>query len=211
MSDLFDAFKEEAFASRVRSKLPHLFQLAEIDHSRDGKIGMGIGSAREQILIAMLIYKFGSENVRTDIPIAEPEVDVLLSGRPISIKTISSPSMTGIKLIWTVDRKKAKEFIDGYTPSADMLLAHINWGGNGVLFLVPEDVQLATLKKIGKRKYFKLPRLGTNPRGVELSGEAARMITDNMHTARIEIEWFRGDRLNHSAYDRWVEYWREDS
>jgi hypothetical protein len=43
-----------------------------IDSSRAGKAGMQIGSAREAIIIALLIYKFGEQNVRTDIPITEP-------------------------------------------------------------------------------------------------------------------------------------------
>jgi hypothetical protein len=56
-------------------KLPYLFQLAEIDNSRNGKLGMEIGSARERIVIALLIYKFGEKNIKTDIAITKSEID----------------------------------------------------------------------------------------------------------------------------------------
>jgi len=87
---------------------------------------MEVGSLREKILIALLIYKFGEENVETDIPITEPEVDVRLFGEPISIKTITSRGFGGVKLIWTVDPQKAKEFREGYRPCCDILLVQIN-------------------------------------------------------------------------------------
>ncbi len=56
-----------------------------------------------------MVYKFGEENVKIDIPITEAEVDVELFNNPISIKTITG-GLNGIKLIWTVDAQKAKEF-----------------------------------------------------------------------------------------------------
>jgi len=45
---------------------------------------MEVGSVREKIIVALLIYKFGKENVETEIPITEPEVDVKLFGTPLS-------------------------------------------------------------------------------------------------------------------------------
>ena len=93
--------------------MPTLFQLAEIDSSRAGKIGMEIGSVRERIIIALLIYRFGEENVKSDIPITKPETDVILFGKPVSIKTITG-NLGGVKLIWTVDAKKALDFSKNY-------------------------------------------------------------------------------------------------
>jgi len=75
--------------TKIQAKLPELFYLAELESSRAGKVGMEVGSARERILIAPLIYKFGQENVETNLPITEPEEDVKVFGNPISIKTIS--------------------------------------------------------------------------------------------------------------------------
>ena len=88
---------------------------------------MEVGSLRERIIIALLIYKFGETNVETEIPITEPEVDVKLFGKPISIKTITGRGFRGVKLIWTVDAQKAKEFRENYYPKCDTILIQINW------------------------------------------------------------------------------------
>jgi hypothetical protein len=59
---IYELFDEQQLIKKIKEKLPFLFQLAERDNSRDGKLGMEIGSARERIVIALLIYKFGAEN-----------------------------------------------------------------------------------------------------------------------------------------------------
>jgi len=110
LSKLIEIFEDEKLVKRIKNKLPYLFQLAELESSRAGKVGMEVGSLREKIIIALLIYKFGEENVETEISITEPEVDVKLFGKPISIKTITGKSLSGVKLIWTVDAQKAREF-----------------------------------------------------------------------------------------------------
>ena len=102
-SRLLEIFEDEALLSRIKRRLPYLYQLAELESSRAGKIGMQVGSLRENIIVALLIYKFGDSSVETDIPITEPEVDVILSGQPLSVKTITSKGFSGVKLIWTVD------------------------------------------------------------------------------------------------------------
>ena len=50
-------FEDSKIVEKIKKKLPYLFQLTEIDNSRDGKLGMEVGSARERIVIALLIYK----------------------------------------------------------------------------------------------------------------------------------------------------------
>jgi hypothetical protein len=86
---------------------------------------MQIGSAREAIIIALLIYKFGEQNVRTDIPITEQEVDVIVNNHPISIKTIAAKTIgSGVKAIWTVDAQKAREFVANYKAKCDRAFLH---------------------------------------------------------------------------------------
>ena len=85
-------FSDENIIQRVKEKMPDLFQLAETDSSRAGKLGMEIGSVREKIIIALLIYKFGEENVKTDISITKSEVDVALfnnrsEGKSVQLRT----------------------------------------------------------------------------------------------------------------------------
>jgi hypothetical protein len=206
---LEEIFEDQNIVNKIQTKLPYLFRLAELESSRAGKIGMEVGSLREKILIALLIYKFGEENVDYKLPITEPEVDVKLFGAPISIKTITGQG--GVKAVWTVDATSAKDFIEKYTPKADIILVQINWQSKGQVCLIPIEAQKTILKDLGCNKYFKLPKAGTNPRGVEFSKEAISKLQKESCVKRIEIEWKRPE-TNLSLYDvyrRWVDYWSE--
>ena len=66
-------FEDSHTVQKIQRRLPFLFQLAETESSRAGKTGMEAGSVREKIIIALLIYKFGEENVDTNLPITNPE------------------------------------------------------------------------------------------------------------------------------------------
>jgi hypothetical protein len=91
---------------------------------------MEVGTLREQILIALLIYRFGEASVDLDIPITEHEIDVRVSGHPLSIKTASARSQKApaVKIIWTVDWEQVTRFAETYEPKCDMLLVIVRWG-----------------------------------------------------------------------------------
>ncbi len=143
MAALLELFVDVHLQEKIRHKLPMLFALAEREASRAGRVGMEIGTIREQILVALLVYKFGSESVDLNVPINEPEVDVILCGRPLSIKTVTTRGSTvpGVKVVWTVDRQRVSEFVSAYRPNADMLLVIIRWDGEGRLYAIPKEVQ----------------------------------------------------------------------
>jgi len=206
---LVKIFEDKKLVEKIRKRLPHLFQLAELESSRAGKVGMEVGSLRERIIISLLIYKFGEKNVETEIPITEPEVDVKLFGHPISIKTITGGGFSGVKLIWTVDAQKAKEFRESYYPHCDILLVRINWNAIGGFYLIPLKVQEELFNKIGQEKYIKLPKPGTNPRGVEFAKEALSNLVKDKETRVIEISWQRRE-IDYNPYKRWVDYWKEE-
>lgn len=184
---LVEIFEDEKLLDKIEKRLPYLFQLAELERSRAGKIGMEVGSLREKIIIALLIYRFGEENIETQIPITKREIDVKLFGHPISIKTITG--MGGVKIIWTVDPQKAREFFETYTPICDTLLVQIKWNGVGGFFYIPIEVQQKVLKNMGRRNYLKLPKPGTNPRGVEISREGLLRLMEDKDTKSIKIVW----------------------
>jgi len=110
-SKLLKIFNDEKLIEKIKSRLPHLFQLAEVESSRAGKIGMEVGSLREKIITALLIYGFGKENVETEIPITEPEIDVKLFGAPISIKTITGTRFGGSNWFGRLTPKKQMNFV----------------------------------------------------------------------------------------------------
>lgn len=205
-----EIFEKKEIIQKIKNKLPYLFQLAEIDISRDGKLGMEVGLVRERIIIAMLIYIYGKENIKIDIPTIEKEIDVIVFDKPISIKTFTNKNIIGVKLIWTVDAQKVLEFQKNYNPDCDILLIHINWGGEGAMYLLPKEAQQEVLKKLGRNIYFKLPKGGTNPRGVEISTEAINKLVQDTNTKVIQIDWSRDDNINYDAYNRWIDYWKKD-
>lgn len=206
---LENLFTENEIINKIQNKLPKLFQLAELESQRAGKVGMEVGSIRERIIVSLLIYKFGIENVETEIPITEPEIDVRLFGAPISIKTKTGTSYSGVKLIWTVDPKNALEFQNKYKPSCDMIYVQINWGNGGGLFLIPKNVQEAVFNSLGRESYIKLPPLGTNPRGVEISSKALQLLLEQRDTKKILINWNK-EKMKFNAFNRWVELWAQE-
>jgi hypothetical protein len=206
---IIDLFTDEKIISKIKTRLPELFYTAELESSRAGKVGMEVGSARERILIALLIYKFGVENVRTDLPITTAEVDAFVLGNPISIKTMTGTAIKGVKLIWTVDAIQAHKFAETYTPSCDILFAQINWDSLGGFFLFPKHVQEETLSRLGRKRYMTLPIAGHNPRGVEITAEALNAIARHHDSRGIPINWHRS-HIDFDPYDRWLEYWKKD-
>jgi len=208
-SHLVEIFKDKTLINKIKSRLPYFYQLAELESSRAGKIGMEVGSLREKIIVALLIYKFGENNVNTNIPIIEPEVDVELFGQPVSIKTITGRGFGGVKLVWTVDAQKAREFRENYSPRCDILLVQIVWNGKGGFYHIPLHAQERLFEETGRERYIKLPKPGTNPRGVEITQEALSRLVRDKETKVIEIDWQRSE-IDYHPYKRWVDYWSED-
>ncbi|MDN3512527.1 MAG: ThaI family type II restriction endonuclease [Candidatus Jettenia sp.] len=204
-----ELFQDEKLIKKIQDKLPKLFHQAELESSRAGKIGMEVGSVREKILVALLLYKFGKENVVTDIPITEAEIDVIVHKTPISIKTITGRGFGGVKLIWTVDAVKALYFLNNYKPSCDLIFVQINWANEGAFYYIPLEVQQEIFRNLGKEKYIKLPIAGTNPRGVEMKVEAMLSLATHEKTFKIPIDWSK-ENLIFKPYSRWVELWQED-
>lgn len=206
---LKELFNDENTVEKIKNRLPYLFQLAELENSRAGKVGMEVGSVREKIIIALLIYEFGEENVKTNFPITEPETDVKVFNSPVSIKTITGEAFSGVKLIWTVDATKAKEFLKNYVPRCDILLVQINWGKDGGFYYIPLETQIKTFNQIGRESYIKLPKVGTNPRGVEITKEALQILVSNKESRHIIINWQKR-KIDYNPYKRWIDLWGEE-
>lgn len=207
MPNISELFEDAQLIKKIQERLPKLFQIAELESSRAGKIGMEVGTIREKILIALLIHVFGKDQINADLPITETQKDVLVNKIPLSIKTITGNG--GIKAVWTVDAQKANEFLQKYEPSCDILLAQIFWGlSQGGLFLIPLEAQQEVFRILGRVRYLRLPKSGTNPRGVELDKGAVLKLLSHKQTLRIDINW-KKDKIEYDSYKRWVDYWSE--
>jgi hypothetical protein len=62
---------------------------------------------------------------------------------------------------------------------------------------------------MGRGKYIKLPKAGTNPRGVELTKEALSSLVEDEMSEVIELSWQK-TKVDYNPYKRWTDYWRED-
>jgi len=204
-----DLFTYKDTVTKIQKRLPELFYIAELECSRAGKVGMEVGSTREKIIIALLIYRFGKENIRSDISITEPEIDVIAFNYPISIKSITGNKLLGVKLIWTVDPEQAYRFSQIYSPHCDILLVQVNWNNIGGLFYFTRAAQIETLNSIGRERYIKLPKVGTNPRGVEISAYALYILVNHPTTFKIPINWIR-EKIDYDPYDRWIDLWSKE-
>ena len=201
-------FDDEVIIKRIKMKLPEFFQMANVESSRAGKVGMEVGVLREKIIIALFLYVYGEQNVNANISIIEPETDVIVMNNPISIKTKQGNISSGVKVAWTVDTASADVFLKSYHPKTDIVLVNINWNKEGGFYFIPKKVQDEIIAQIGIENYIKLPKPGTNNRGVEFSSNAMNMLLNNINTKCIMINWIEKE-LNFSVYDRWLELWKE--
>lgn len=204
-------FDDALLVEMIRRRPPHIFHYAERDSSRAGKVGMEAGSLRERVLVALLIYRFGRENVETEVSITEHEVDVRLFGEGLSIKTLttSTPRIAGVKAIWTIDPERSTDFIRHFPPRCDYLVALVVWNDRGGLAYLPLEAQVSVPREPGPERYLKPPRRGTNPRGVEISAEAMGRLVNQADARGIPIDWKRPS-TRYDPYERWVEYWKLD-
>lgn len=206
--DIKELFEDKNIVLEIQKKLPKLFRIAEIESSRAGKIGMEVGSLREKIIGGLLIYKFGKENIDTNIPITEPEIDIILGTNALSVKTITNNGR--VKAVWTVDAESCIRFINMYTPKCDILLVQIWWGKDkDSFFFIPVEAQQEVFRSLGKEKYLKMPKAGTNPRGVEFSEEAILKMTQHEKTLKLKINWIKQD-IPYNVYARWTDLWKEE-
>lgn len=207
-----ELFTDPLIIKRVKNKLPHLFQLAELESSRNGKIGMEVGSVRERILIALLMYKFGIDIVDPNIRITSPELDVYVKKTPLSIKTLTvkKNKWKAMKLAWTVDAERAISFKETYQPWCDMMVAKICWNETGKLLLFKKESQKRVFRELGKEKYIKLPKPGTNSRGVEISKEALSLLEEDVETRSIDINFVRRAIDYREVYTKWLDAWVEE-
>jgi len=199
---------DKQLVEKIRKKLPNLFHIAELESSRAGKVGMEVGSLRERIIVAMLVYKFGEDDVEADIPITEPEIDVRVRGTSISIKTLTSRRFAGVKLVWTVDAQNALQFKENYSPTCDMIFVQISWEKSGGFYYIPVDAQKEVFSLLGRDGYIKLPLKGTNPRGVEIAPDALERLINHRGTLKIDIHWSR-EVVTYNPFERWVRLWEE--
>jgi len=76
--------------------------------------------------------------------------------------------------------------------------------------LFSQDIQNDVINRMGRESYLKLPKPGTNPRGVEISTEAIRELANHPESRRVLIQWEKTEIL-FDPYKRWLDMWSEEA
>ena len=201
-----ELFEDPQTAEEIRRKLPRLFRIAELEHIKGGKLGQEVGNIREQIVIALLMYKFGKENVEP-LPSTQSEADVKLFGEPLSVK--AGRKYSSFKLSWTVNGIKADEFLRTYVPRYDLIWVEVSWNKPGGVYYIPYEVQLEVFGLLGRENYIKLPKPGTNPRGIPIYRKALKLLMNHPQSLCIPIFW-EIPTVEYDPYKKWVDLWKEE-
>ena len=195
-------FENKDFVNLVKTKLPKLFRLAELETMRGGKIGMEVGVLRERILTAFIIKCFGKENVKSDFSSTENSKDIKVFEDVLSIKTFTNNGFGGVKVFWASDNESVKKAVEIYKPQNHLLISNIKWNktDNG-LFLIPLHVQNEILEKNGLSNYLKIN--SGNNRGISFQTETFKSLLGHPNTKKIQINW-ELPILDFDVYDRWI-------
>lgn len=62
------------------------------------------------------------------------------------------------------------------------------------------------MNNLTREKYIKLPKQGTNPRGIKIQNFAMKSLIENKKTYKIPISWQK-EKIKFNPFKRWVEYW----
>lgn len=68
------------------------------------------------------------------------------------------------------------------------------------------EAQQEFFDAVGRENYIKLPKPGTNPRGVEITKDALSSLIKDDRSKALEIYWQR-PIIDYNPYKKWVEYW----
>ena len=185
MSDLIrQLLTDPSYVKIIQQKLPPAFQTVEDELKGNPAVGL----LREQIILGMLIAFLGEASVKLIKSGVNPDIDCYVDSEPLSIKTVSFSG--GIRLKWTSNAVKAKEFIDSYKPTSHLLVIRVAWGEKGTIRFITLDIQQLIFSKIGVVRYLDY-RGTTNTRGVNLSPEAEQALNQHPLSVNLPILWER--------------------
>ena len=190
------------FIGNIERKLPPAFEMVGQQTS-----GPEVGGLREAVLIGMFMAFFGDEQVVPNESAVKADIDCYVGDGPLSIKTVTGKALNNVRIKWTVDPEKVREFIDTFKPTCDLLIVRILWEAQGRISYLPLETQQQAYAKLGTG-YFDY-RPGTNTRGVNLSRAALESMEKDPKATIVPVQWYRSVEPQ-PKYDRWVSYWRDE-
>lgn len=162
-----------------------LYQSSQMECSRSSGLTPEVGSSREKDLISSFVSNF-ELNVNYNIT-NDKEEDVIINDLKLSIKHSSNKSNTqnGIKIIWTVDSEKRKEFLKNFTFNCNIIIVYVRFSeildkGELEIIFIKKD-KLSEIQynfKSSDKNIFKC--LDGNSRGVEFDKGFFQEILNNL-------------------------------
>lgn len=189
------------YSKIIQEKLPPAFQTVECELKGNPAVGL----LREQVILGMLIAFLGEDKIKLVDSGVNPDIDCYCDSEPLSIKTVSGSG--GIRMKWTSNAVKAKQFMDSHKPTGNLLIVRIIWDEYGSMRFIPLDVQQDTFNRLGIKQYLDY-RGSTNTRGVNLSPKAEQAINSHSNCVSLPILWSRSKSVV-NPIDKWTDYWRK--
>jgi len=152
----------------------------------------------------MLIAFLGENKVKFVDSGVNPDIDCYCDSEPLSIKTISLSG--GIRMKWTSNEVKARQFIQNYKPSSNMLVVRIIWNDVGSIRFIPLDIQQHIFEHLGVEQYLDY-RGTTNTRGVNLSLIAEQAFNHSQECISLPVSWQKS-KATINPISKWVDYWK---
>ena len=224
-----DICNSKSMTKKIQKFLPSKLQIVETESTRGGIVGTEVGISRERVLLAMFQVLLGEKRVVVDISSIEREVDVIIDGLPISIKTAKSQATQAfreIKLSWCGDVDLCIKTFEDFVPTIPIMFLCINWNENfrpkkgsayhskrwrneGAIYFFPVNVQIDVLNQIGKENFLRIPTRGTYSKGVSIKRKATIQMIDHPDTLSISLPCIWDDNLELHSRDRWMKSWRD--
>lgn len=180
MKSLLNKLHSTIKKPQFQKNLIKLYGFSQREHSRNGKICMEIGMAREKDLVASLRHELGDcIDYQIDNKLTE---DFKLNQLKFSVKHSQSSIRTPVKINWNVGlyKESIQEIIDAPSDHfPNLLLSYIDLKRKAVnIICIDSSTNEQVIKQLGFGA-FRIP--SGNARGIEYSRKATDQLLDNYY------------------------------
>lgn len=205
-----ELFADDEFKDYMQKFWPKFVAIANAMCTHNNRISQEVGKLRERALI-YLLYRFLGEDINecpiddNSIGVHEKEKDVVIFGKDVSIKTLTGKNgkYSPLKLSWVDDQDKAKEFIDNFKPTCDLLVACIDWGNIANIYYIDCKTQADVLDNLPADKRLVLAKGYT--KGTRLHKDSWEKIISHPNTLKLPF-LFPVEEKNNNRIDQ---FWDE--
>ena len=201
---LIDLFESEDRLNRLVTVLPNAFKTVRQEMPKGNP---SVDILLEYVITGFFINEFGEDDVLVPDKGIERRYDLEICGEKMSVKT--GTNRTQVKVLWTVDPLQIEREVAEYKPFCDIFLVEIFWDQSAEsIFYIPLSVQEDAKKQMDESNYlsYLTAGVGTNHRGISITGEAMKILRNHKDTKRATVDWTESG-ITAEPYDRWIDFW----